>query len=94
MRGGLKVDGDRVRLRAPPRTSILINELRRLLDVELSELIDSPELSNGGSICFPARYTLHMLKRVPCIRSSQPGGHMYAGAARQRRQIVPFSQMW
>jgi hypothetical protein len=47
-KGGLSIENGKIRLRAPPRISVLINELRRLLDVELMDLIDDPGLLIQG----------------------------------------------
>ncbi|KAK9900546.1 P-loop containing nucleoside triphosphate hydrolase protein [Cystobasidium minutum MCA 4210] len=55
LKGGLTISAStndknkKLHLRAPPRTSVLVNELRRLLDLELEGLIDDPALLQGVS---------------------------------------------
>lgn len=48
LRGGLTLDDGGIRLRAPPRSAVLVKEMRRLLDVELATLIDYPEYTKDG----------------------------------------------
>lgn len=57
LRGGLSISAStndknkKIHLRAPPRTSVLINELRRLMDLELEGLIDDPTSLEGKCVC-------------------------------------------